>query len=226
MFQRLGLIGRLAQRNLTRRGSKGYDWYYKQLAKDEEARKIQEAKKSLKKLPPLFRAKKRPQVYLEFTQGEEKLGRVSLELAADILPVTCSNFMDICKNKIKGLTYEGTIVHRVVNKSYICGGDVVNNDGTGGCSTYDAPTFEDEGFAIQHHEGIISMNNFGVHTNHSQFFITARDLYHLDGRNVAFGQVLEGMELIHKMSTALCVDERPVSPIRISACGVLCELEK
>mmetsp|Transcript_4737 Transcript_4737/g.5399 ORF Transcript_4737/g.5399 Transcript_4737/m.5399 type:complete len:227 (+) Transcript_4737:90-770(+) len=226
MLQRVGLLGRSSQRYFTRRGSKGYDWYYKQLAKDEEAKLFQEAKKSQPKLPPIFRAKKRPQVYLEFTQGNETLGKVTVELAADILPITCNNFLDICREKIPGLTYKGTIVHKVVNSAYVCGGDVVNYDGSGGVSTYDTAIFDDEGFAVQHHEGMISMNNYGVNTNHSQFFFTARDSYHLDGRNVAFGEIIEGLDIIQSMSKVLCINELPVEEIRISDVGIINELEK
>ena len=43
------------------------------------------------------------------------------------------------------------------------------------------------------------MANFGKDKNASQFIITFKETPELDGRNVVFGKVLKGMELIRKI---------------------------
>ena len=65
-----------------------------------------------------------------------------------------------------------------------------------GISIY-GDTFNDENFDIGHSEkGTISMSNRGANTNGSQFFIVFRTMQNLDGRHVAFGQVIDKASLV------------------------------
>jgi cyclophilin family peptidyl-prolyl cis-trans isomerase len=102
----------------------------------------------------------------------------------------------------------------------IQGGDFTSFDGKGGyahpSTNSGQPTFPDENFSISHtSEGILSMANRGKNTNGSQFFITLNKCLHLDGKHVAFGKVVEGMEVVRDIAMVETEDDRPVKMQRV-----------
>jgi peptidyl-prolyl isomerase G (cyclophilin G) len=167
------------------------------------------------------------------------------------VPKTCANFVALlsCHNQKEATTttttirttsrqhphptYRGCEFHRIIDKFMVQGGDFERFDGTGGYSplyqnstTNSGGTFDDESFGISHKQaGIVSMANAGPHTNKSQFFITLQATPHLDKKHVAFGQVVQGMDVVqHMTSVELDPKDRPVSMQRIviSDCGIGC----
>ena len=104
----------------------------------------------------------------------------------------------------------------------IQGGDISNSGGKGGFSIYDR-TFVDESFARTHScAGLLSMANCGRNTNSSQFFITLKACPHLDGKHVVFGQVIDGMEIVKKISKVrIDKEDKPRYPIVIIDCGAI-----
>lgn len=71
------------------------------------------------------------------------------------------------------------------------------HDGRGGESIWGG-VFEDESFAVRHNKALlISMANRGRNTNGSQFFVNTAKTQWLNGKNVAFGVVLEGAQFIY-----------------------------
>mmetsp|Transcript_37619 Transcript_37619/g.60222 ORF Transcript_37619/g.60222 Transcript_37619/m.60222 type:complete len:410 (-) Transcript_37619:87-1316(-) len=166
-----------------------------------------------------------PRCYIDFKQGNVRLGRVIIELFADTVPKTCENFRLLCtgiKSNGKKLYYKNSVVHRVIDNFMIQMGDFTNNDGTGGCSIY-GERFEDENFKMQHKKYYLSMANAGKHTNGSQFFICTGDCDHLNGKHVVFGRVVDGQSVIDKIEKTETnpKNNRPLTPIVIAKCGQL-----
>mmetsp|Transcript_26762 Transcript_26762/g.22503 ORF Transcript_26762/g.22503 Transcript_26762/m.22503 type:complete len:107 (+) Transcript_26762:1129-1449(+) len=102
------------------------------------------------------------------------------------------------------------------------GGDITNQDGTGGDSIYGL-NFEDEWLGGRHdRQGIVSMANAGPDTNSSQFFICFDPQPHLDGKHTVVGIVLDGWDAIKEME---CLDigenDKPIKDVKIVSVGVV-----
>ncbi|CAK69324.1 unnamed protein product (macronuclear) [Paramecium tetraurelia] len=174
-----------------------------------------------------------PQVFLDFQIGTQAAGRVIFDLFNDVTPKTAENFRGLCTGeygnvgmakKTKKLHYLNTNVFRIADNMLIQGGDIINNDGTGGASIY-GQTFVDENFSRRHAcAGLLSMANRGRNTNNSQFFITLKPCPHLDGKHVVFGQVIDGIEVIKRVGqVTVDMQDRPRIPVIIINCGEVSE---
>jgi len=59
------------------------------------------------------------------------------------------------------------------------------------------------------------------HSNESQFYITTGSpLSFMDGENVVFGRVIEGMKGIFELEGIETINEKPCEPVSISQSGV------
>ena len=152
--------------------------------------------------------RKLPKVFFDLTIGAKAAGRVVFELFTDLTPKTAENFRGLCtgeyghtglSSNTKELHYLNSEIHKVQKGFLIQGGDIINGDGSSGHSIY-GKTFIDESFQRRHAcAGLLSMANKGRDRNSSQFFVTLRACPHLDGKNVVFGQVIMGMEVVKKL---------------------------
>ena len=155
-------------------------------------------------------------VYLDIKHLDNQ-ARIIIKLEKDIVPRTCENFRELCKNK----KYVQSIFHRVIKNFMIQGGDYTRFDGSGGKSIF-GQDFNDENFILKHDRGTISMANSGPNTNGSQFFISTKKNKWLDGIHVVFGYIVDGMNFIENI-TELPTDkfDKPIGEVVIYDCGVL-----
>jgi cyclophilin family peptidyl-prolyl cis-trans isomerase len=144
-------------------------------------------------------------------------------------PITVKNFVDLARGTkawkdpktgqmVKRPLYAGTIFHRVIPGFMIQGGDP---SGTGA---------GDVGFTIPDEfapnlkfdvPGRLAMANTGQpHTGGCQFFITEVPYPSLNGGYTIFGQVIEGQDLVTKITHVPRKDDRPLTPIKIVSIAI------
>ena len=165
---------------------------------------------------------KKPRVFFEISHGKALLGRIEMDLFNQRVPKTAENFRRLCVgDKKTGLSYKGTVFHRVIEDYIIQGGDVTLSNGKGGRSVYGA-TFEDESLEGKcDKRGLLCMANSGPNTNQSQFFILLAPCPELEGKYVVFGKVVAGFGVLKKMESVECNEatDAPVVPLKVFKCG-------
>ncbi len=123
---------------------------------------------------------------------ETSKGRLVVELDADEVPVTVNNFVYLLRHHY----YDGIVFHRVLEDFMAQTGDPTGT-GRGGPGY----RFEDEVTSKRHdRKGVLSMANAGPNTNGSQIFITFVPTPHLDGRHTVFGRVIEGQDVLDRIT--------------------------
>jgi cyclophilin family peptidyl-prolyl cis-trans isomerase len=205
-----------AKRTRGPRNTKSFDWYFKALEKQAVTqREVSPIECFPQAVGP------RSKAFLELTMGGEKIGRLIFVLCEDLLPKTCENFKQLCEGKGE-YKYEDTVIHRIVRNQLIMGGDVEMQEGRGGHSALGQQYFKDEAFVGQHNSfGILSMINGGIETNNSQFFVTLTPQKQLNGRNVAFGYLENGKQVLDKCAATFTFQQKPLNKIVVSKAGLL-----
>ncbi|KAJ8506597.1 hypothetical protein OPV22_007483 [Ensete ventricosum] len=170
--------------------------------------------------------KKNPIVFLDISVDRNPAERLEIELFADVVPKTAENFRALCTGE-KGvgdstrlpLHYKGSFFHRIVKGFVAQGGDFSRRDGSGGESIY-GRKFPDENFKLKHDgPGLLSMASSAPNSNGSQFFITFKATPQLDGKNVVFGKIVSGSNLLKKIEQAGSEKGKPLCLVKIVDCG-------
>jgi cyclophilin family peptidyl-prolyl cis-trans isomerase len=119
-------------------------------------------------------------------------GDITINLFEDQVPRTVNNFVFLSNEGF----YDDTFFHRVILNFMVQGGDPTGT-GSGGPGYKFNDEFDKE---LKHNKpGILSMANAGPNTNGSQFFITHVPTPWLDGKHAVFGEVVDGMDVVHSI---------------------------
>jgi cyclophilin family peptidyl-prolyl cis-trans isomerase len=174
------------------------------------------------KLQEASMADKNPVVLVSTSKGD-----IRIELDAQKAPVTTQNFIDY----VSGGHYDGLIFHRVIPGFMIQGGGM---DAQMAEKKTKAPIKNEAANGLKNKTGSIAMARTNiVDSATSQFFINVKDNDFLNHRSssaqefgyAVFGQVIEGMDIVHaieKVKTASRGhhDDVPVEAVVINSAKI------
>ena len=135
-----------------------------------------------------------PVVTIEMENG----GIIKAELYPEIAPNTVNNFISLVS---KGY-YDGLIFHRVISGFMIQGG-CPDGTGMGGPGWHIKGEFLANGVnnPLKHTRGVLSMARANdPNSAGSQFFIMHADAPYLDGNYAAFGEIVEGLDVVDEIA--------------------------
>lgn len=159
--------------------------------------------------------KKNPVITIEMTNGDI----IKAELYPDVAPNTVNNFLSLVN---KGF-YNGLIFHRVI-KGFMIQGGCPDGTGMGGPGYSIKGEFSQNRFKndLKHTPGVLSMARaMNPNSAGSQFFIMHKAAPHLDGSYAAFGQIIEGMDVVNAIAeTDTDYSDRPLDEQKISSVTV------
>ena len=144
-------------------------------------------------------------------------GDIVIELYSIEMPITAGNFEKLAREGV----YDSVVFHRVIDGFMIQGGDPT---GTGmGDPRIDRIKDEFTGTRLdENNRGTISMANAGPNTGSSQFFINLVNNNFLDNKHPVFGEVIEGMDVVDKISgVATDQNDRPLKEVKIIKASLL-----
>ncbi|CAK1587068.1 unnamed protein product [Parnassius mnemosyne] len=157
---------------------------------------------------------------------ETTLGDITVDLYLKQRPVTCLNFLKLCKMKY----YNFNLFH-TIRSGFIAQTGDPTGEGSGGESIWGLLEGPEKRFfsgekmpKIRHTDaGLLAMVCTGDMMVGSQFYFTlASDLDSLDGVHCIIGEVTEGREILSKLNEVICDEtHRPYQDVRITHTVVL-----
>lgn len=144
---------------------------------------------------------------------ETDFGNIEFALFIEKAPENVSNIIKLVKDEF----FNGTTFHRVIPDFVIQGGDPntkdndPSNDGYGGPPYYIKDEIKKD---LKHLKGTVALAKANPDENGSQFYICLKKLPFLDGEYTIIGQVLEGMDVVLKISEVKTgKNDRPLEDI-------------
>ena len=143
-----------------------------------------------------------PVVKMTTTQGD-----ISIQLFEDEAPNTVANFV----NLVESGYYNGIEFHRV-REGFMAQSGCPEGTGQGGPGYTIKCECRGPGYR-RHFTGVISMANTGLpDTGGSQFFLTFEQTSGLDGLHTVFGRIIEGRDVLDKLTRTHTAPTQPGGP--------------
>lgn len=119
-------------------------------------------------------------------------GRIDIQLNTLSAPATVAMLDSLTRSR----AYKGVPFHRVVPNFVIQGGDVERQDGFGGPDFVILSEISEKEF----NRGAAGIASAGTDTEGSQYFIMHQWMPHLNGNYTRFGQVVNGMDIVDRIT--------------------------
>ena len=155
---------------------------------------------------------------------ETSLGKFTVELFVDKMPITAGNFVELAKSGF----YDGLHFHRVIDNFMIQFGCPHSKDpsspraGTGSSPKGNIADEHLESAKLSNEPGTLSMANAGPNSGSSQFFINTVHNPYLDwfspgqSKHPVFGKITEGMDVIASIGKVKTgPGDRPATPVKM-----------
>nr|XP_053640201.1 uncharacterized protein LOC128694221 isoform X2 [Cherax quadricarinatus] len=174
-----------------------------------------------KPISPVGRPGKFPHCWMILSINGILAGRIIFELRPDKAPRMCDNFVALCTNR-SGYGYKGTHFFKS-GEGFLAGGDVENDDGTGGYSAFEKSTFEADLCPLKDEVGMVRFKGIGTSDNGrgmigSQFMIWCGDReFKKFSYSLVFGKVVDGLDVAKK---AAAINVHRVS-VKVEDCGAI-----
>jgi len=133
------------------------------------------------------------------------------------MPITTGNFEKLVSEGV----YDGVIFHRIIEGFMIQGGDPTGT----GYGDPKIPNIKDEFThkgGNKNNRGTISMANAGPNTGSSQFFINLVNNNFLDTKHPAFGEIVEGMDIVDSIAKVKTdSSDKPLEEVKIIKASII-----
>ncbi|XP_067006586.1 uncharacterized protein [Anabrus simplex] len=163
-----------------------------------------------------------PLYYFNIDVNGSPQGRIVIEVRPDAAPKMAKNFGVLCTGEM-GVSYKGCTVFQCWEGESVITGDFELNNGRGGRSIFEDGYFMPDDTKFPAVRGAVGMrrtqkrhDNLGMVG--SQFRIILQEMRGFTG---IFGHVVEGLELVEKISTYGDQTGKPTKTIVITKCGKL-----
>lgn len=163
-----------------------------------------------------------PMYYFNIDVNGSSYGRIVIEVRPDVAPKMSQNFSVLASGDI-GFGYKGCSIFQCWESESIITGDFELNNGRGGRSIFDDGYFMPDDTKFPAVRGAVGMrrtqkrhDNMGMVG--SQFRIILQEMRGFTG---IFGHVVEGLELVEKLSAYGDQTGKPMKNILITQCGKL-----